>query len=106
MNENESILSYKSKIKSRVDITREYRGRGLSGYDVFKRMSKTNLLNIKLTDSIQIINLNKKEKEKEKDKFIELNDNLAKYIQITTFLQIQNKKLTIQIEIIQNAIKQ
>jgi len=102
---NESISTYKSEIKPRIDIIHQLGRRGLIGSDVFKRMYLENISNIKLTDFPRLNFLNKKRKE-EKENVIRLNDNLAKYIQTIKYLEIQNKKLFIQIEFIQNTIQQ
>jgi hypothetical protein len=47
---------------------------------------------------------NKKQKE-EKDSFNQLNENFSKYLQAIRFFEIENKKLIILIQIIENSIK-
>ena len=99
----DSQTGYQSTIQKRINIIRHSCASGLSGTGIIKQMDQS--FNIRLSDLYRL-NDNNQIRQREKDNLAQLNYNLAKYIQSIRFLEIENRKLIIEIQGIENCIEQ
>ena len=76
----------------------------MNQFDLFKQIYESDISHVNLNDFPQL-NVLKKKRREEKESLVQLNNQLAKYVQSIEYFEIENKKLILLIEIIQNSIE-